>query len=189
MKHSGNSSTLLTCGFIAAVYIFLSFCTVPADAQSISAFPAAADIAANNVKPLDDNVKTFFDELISGASTSKTLDDWMRNNLTGYVAGSQPVEDTKTKLADVKTKFGEFRAYDRIDIKQVGSDLIIIRYLLKCDYRPVVWTFVFYRQPVFSGTAAPSAAPFRVIDLRFETDIINALSSFNSTNTVSSTVK
>jgi hypothetical protein len=179
IKHCNN----LSCGFIAAVFIFLLFFSgVPAGAQNVFSFPAGG--IADVVKPLDDNIKTFFDELISGVSVSKTLDEWMRNNLTGYAAGSQPVEDIKSKLADVKTKFGEFRAYDKIDIKQIGSDLVIIRYLLKCDYRPVVWTFVFYRQPVFAGSATPSGNPFRVIDLRFETDIINAFSSFNNTGTV-----
>ncbi|MCL2742899.1 MAG: hypothetical protein FWE67_03515 [Planctomycetaceae bacterium] len=182
MKHINNSY----CGLIAALFFFL-FCGTSVIAQNTapSVFPAPDTVPA--VKPLDDNIRAFFDELISGVSVSRTLDTWMRNNLTGYAAGSPTVEDVKTKLADVKTKFGEFRAYDRIDVKQIGSDLVIIRYLLKCDFRPVVWTFVFYRQPVFAGSATPSANPFRVLDFRFETDIITALSSFNNSDTINKT--
>jgi hypothetical protein len=76
----------------------------------------------------------------------------------------------KTKLDDVKTRFGSFKDYEKIDAKPIGKDLVIIRYLLKCELYPVVWTFTFYRRPT-SPTTLTTAAQWQIVGLRFDTNL------------------
>ena len=50
-----------------------------------------------------------------------------------------------------------------LEAKPVGDDLILIRYLYKCDTHPVIWYFTFYRPQ--SGTRT-----WNCIGIRFDTD-------------------
>lgn len=121
-------------------------------------------------KEIDDKIKSLFDDLISNASTSKAFDDWLALNLSVSPSGSQSIDEMKLKLAEIKTQFGEFRSYDRVDVKTVGEDLMLVRYLLKCDFHPVVWSFAFYRKPT-TGVLTTAPNPWRVISLRFDTNL------------------
>lgn len=122
-------------------------------------------------KELEDKVKSLFDEMISSSSTTKAFDDWLVANLSVSISGSQSVDDMKIKLADIKKKFGEYRGYDRIAVKPYGDDLVMVHYLLKCDYHPVVWSFTFYRRPIAAGSVSTTPNPWHLIGLRFDTNL------------------
>ena len=114
-------------------------------------------------KELDDKVKIFFDDILRDNPT-KAFEELLRTS-----SGSEQLAGIKSKLDDVKVQFGSFRDYERINAKLVGKDLIFVRYLLKCDRYPVVWTFTFYRRPSEAG--AMMANPWTLIGLRFDTNL------------------
>jgi hypothetical protein len=119
-------------------------------------------------KDLDDKVKLFFDEIIrsnsSKAFESKAFDDLLRST-----SGSEKLDGMKTKLDEAKDEFGSFRKYEKVDVKPVGDDLVFVRYLLKCERQPIVWTFTFYRRPSETGTTTLSS--WSLIGLRFDTNL------------------
>jgi hypothetical protein len=75
-----------------------------------------------------------------------------------------------SKTGELETKYGKYRAYERIGMRKVGSDLVLLKYLYKCEQFPVVWYFTFYRTPASSGLP-PEDDTWRVIAVRFDTDL------------------
>ncbi|MDR2641292.1 MAG: hypothetical protein LBC74_00695 [Planctomycetaceae bacterium] len=125
-------------------------------------------------KELDERIKLFLDETVSNPTSSTAFDTILT---TGSLAGNSnliesSISEMKTKLDDIKTRFGGFKEYEKIDAKPIGKDLVIIRYLLKCELYPVVWTFTFYRRPNSnSSVALTTAAQWQTIGLRFDTNL------------------
>lgn len=119
-------------------------------------------------KELDDRIKNFFEEIILNSNSSKAFDDLLP---VSSVAGNRTIDDMKTKLNDIKKQFGEFRSFERIDVKSWGEDLVVVKYLLKCDSHPVVWTFTFYRRPSLSSSSTSPAGPWNVVGLHFDTNL------------------
>lgn len=70
----------------------------------------------------------------------------------------------------LKDRCGEYRAFERIAAKHVGSDVVLLTYLYKCESFPVVWRFVFYRVPP-RGEAAAENGLWQAISVRFDTDL------------------
>lgn len=70
-----------------------------------------------------------------------------------------------------KTRYGEYRTFERIATKRVGSDLALLKSLYKCEHFPVVWYFTFYRTPQRIEGAAGSAGAWRVVIVRFDADV------------------
>lgn len=122
-------------------------------------------------KEVDDKIKNFFEDIILNSNSSKAFDDLLRSGSVSSVVGNQTIDEMKTKLNDIKKQFGEFRSFERIDVKPWGEDLVIAKYLLKCDSHPVVWTFTFYRRPPLSSSSTSPAGPWNVIGLRFDTNL------------------
>ncbi|MDR1925502.1 MAG: hypothetical protein LBQ66_14110 [Planctomycetaceae bacterium] len=149
------------------------FCVLSISYYAVFAQPTY--IVPEPYKDLDDRIKQFFDEIIANPINVTTFDSILPPQTSG--GGSSidtSVSEMRTKLDDVKTRFGGFRDYEKIDAKPIGKDLVIIRYLLKCDSYPIVWTFTFYRHPSVAAsitTSTPTAAQWQTIGLRFDTNI------------------
>jgi hypothetical protein len=77
------------------------------------------------------------------------------------------------KTNDLSTSYGPFRSFERITAKRVGTDLVIFKYLYKCENFPIVWHVVYYRDLRESRTSEASDAynNWRVISIRFDTDL------------------
>jgi len=146
---------------LGGVLVCLLACLLPATAEEGS--PETATTA------LDERVVQFLDRVAAG-ETQAAYDR--------VLAGSplaQQTEAVKTlveKTDEIKKKFGEYRRAEKIGSKQVGSDLVLLKYLYHCEQFPVVWHFAFYRSPprVPAGTGEGSGT-WRVILLRFDTDL------------------
>ncbi|MDR2171213.1 MAG: hypothetical protein LBP59_13805 [Planctomycetaceae bacterium] len=137
------------------------------------AAPAQQYAPSEPYKELDDRIKQFFDEIIANSSSASAFDSLLT---TGSTTTTNSLIDTsisemKTKLDDVKTRFGNFKDYEKIDAKPIGKDLVIIRYLLKCESYPVVWTFTFYRRPNATTTTIVTTTQWQTIGLRFDTNL------------------
>ena len=74
--------------------------------------------------------------------------------------------DQTAKLT-ASEKYGAYRSHERIRLRTIGRDLVLLRYLYKCENYPIVWYFTFYR----TSPAAATAPSWRVISVRFDTDL------------------
>jgi hypothetical protein len=133
--------------------------------------PAGAEEASPETATtvLEERVVQFFDRLAAG-ETQAAYDR--------VLAGSSLAQQTEAvkalveKTDEIKKKYGEYRRAEKIGGKQVGSDLVLLKYLYHCEQFPVVWHFAFYRSPPrTSGTAAEGTGTWRVVLLRFDTDL------------------
>jgi hypothetical protein len=100
-------------------------------------------------------VETAFDELLANSPLTRQTD-----------AVKQLVASTQT----IESHFGKFHGFERIDARQVGQDLVLMKYLYKCEDYPVVWYFTFYRDFQRSENGADNTN-WRVIGVRFDTDL------------------
>lgn len=72
------------------------------------------------------------------------------------------------KANQLQEKYGEYRASEQLAAARVGNDLVLIKFLFKCQYYPVVWHFTFYRN--FQRTA-DDGDDWIVIGVRFDTQL------------------
>lgn len=133
----------------------------PAAAQDppLSSDPALAAIVAR--------LSQFFESVSAGQAQSA-----FQELLTGSQLLKQP-EALKTlvaKTGDLESKCGRYRAFERISVRRVGTDLLQVKYLYKCEQLPVVWYFTFYRNPA-PGNLSPEDDTWRVVTVRFDTDL------------------
>jgi hypothetical protein len=72
----------------------------------------------------------------------------------------------------VNERFGEYRGFEQIEARRIGQDLVIMKYLYKCESSPVVWYFTFYRPPQQgSDMTGTTTSDWMVIGVRFDTDL------------------
>ncbi len=118
---------------------------------------------------LEDRVAQFFDRIAAG-ETQAAYDRVLAGSPLAQQA--EAVKALVEKTDEIKKKYGEYRRAEKIGGKQVGSDLVLLKYLYHCEQFPVVWHFAFYRAPQrTSGAAAEGTGTWRVILLRFDTDL------------------
>jgi hypothetical protein len=112
-------------------------------------------------------VKSFLEEVKSGKSEAA---------YAKLLAGSQLLTQTEAlkkqvaKTDELAALYGQYKGFERIADRRVGNDLVLLRYLYKCERFPVVWYFAFYRTP---EPAAPTQenGDWRVILVRFDTNL------------------
>jgi len=92
------------------------------------------------------------------------------------LAGSPLLKQTKaiealvTKTDELKDRYGPYRAFERIAARHVGNDVVLMRYLYKCENFPVVFYFTFYRTPR-ADIPTEKSDNWRVIIVRFDTEL------------------
>ncbi len=77
------------------------------------------------------------------------------------------------KTGELETNYGPYHSYERITARRIGADLVVLKYLYKCENFPVVWHVIFYRDQRESRTAESSAAfeKWLVISIRSDTEL------------------
>ena len=113
---------------------------------------------------LDANVKRFLDAVASGDTDGALRDLLTDSNLKDQSDG---VRALSTKAASLESKYGAFRGLERIDARRVATDLVVMKYLYKCERFPVVWYFTYYR--TFSGPA--NNDNWVIVTVRFDTEL------------------
>jgi hypothetical protein len=117
---------------------------------------------------LDGKVKQFLEAVSMGDAQSA-----YQRLLAGSPLAKQ-TEAVKTlveKTQGLKAKYGEYRTFERIAAKRVGNDLVLLKYLYKCEQFPVVWYFTFYRTPQRIEAATETPGAWRTVIVRFDTDL------------------
>jgi len=93
------------------------------------------------------------------------------------LVGSPLSKETKAvdalvqQTARIKQLYGEYRAFERVSQKRVGTDLVLLKYLYKCENFPIVWHFAFYRTPSRADLKTETGDGWRVIMVRFDTEL------------------
>jgi hypothetical protein len=127
------------------------------------------------VEKLGRSVETFLDT--AGRSTNASNSTQLQSAFQQLLQSSPLAAQTASlsglteKTLDLKTKYGEFRTWERIAAKRVGNDVVVLRYLYKCASYPVVWHVTYYRPPPASGSTLTTDETWRVIAVRFDTDL------------------
>ena len=102
-----------------------------------------------------DQAQSAFQELLAGSQLLKQTD---------------AVKDLVARTNALETKYGKYRAFEQVSAKRVGSDLVLMRYLYKCENFPVVWYFTFYHAPS-SGESSAKNGAWRVVAVRFDANL------------------
>lgn len=119
----------------------------------------------------DARVRTFLESLAGKDATVEQAYDALLKG--GPLAGKkQSIEALVARSGELESRYGTFRAAERIEAKRIGADVLLFKYLYKCDNFPVVWYFTFYRdQRSATGIAATTTRGWSVIAVRFDTEI------------------
>ena len=137
-------------GIGAAVVCFLLLLPalrfIPVDAQISS-----SSAVVSGEQEVEMRVRDFFTALMRGNS-ALALDDLLRGSSLGTGTTSAQQTELRNKTEEIRAEFGTIFSWEKIETKQIGEDVIVVRYVLKHDLHPVVWSFAFYRKP--SGTSS-----------------------------------
>ena len=113
----------------------------------------------------------------------KTVDSFFRNftdksigpdkSLRELLIGS-PLKDRKEAIAtltqqagQLEKQYGAYLNHERVAYKMHGSDLMLVRYLFKCEKFPVIWNFYFYRP----GNSGLTKRDWTLIELKFDANL------------------
>ena len=134
-----------------------------------SAYSQESPVAKDEVVDLlDGRVRSFF-ELISQGGTQQAFENLLR----GSPLLLQKTDALKTlieRTGQIPNRFGRFRGFERVDSRRLGKDLVVLRYLYKCEDYPVVWSITFYR-PTSRSDTPPDDTAWRVIVVRFDSEV------------------
>ena len=144
--------------FFVLVLPLLRF--APAGAQSQTLTDTGRDYEC------DIKIQNFFRTLSQG-NTNAAFEELLRQSLYNSANANTPLPELRNKVDELKESFGEILRWEKYETKQIGEDIMLIRYILKYERYPVIWSFTFYRKP------SPSTAPnsWGVVGLHFDTNI------------------
>lgn len=74
------------------------------------------------------------------------------------------------QIRELESRYGKYRAFERIESRRVGKHLVLMKYLYSCDNYPVVWYFSFYHDFKRSGPT-PDGFDWMLISVRFDTEL------------------
>ncbi len=134
---------------------------------------ASAQVAAENeLGLLHGRIRSFFENLTeTGKGPKKALEEILKNSPLG--ADEKLTGELADKMKDINSRYGACVSFEEVGTKSVGNDLIIIRYLYKCENYPVIWYFTFYRpRPKTADTVARN---WTLIGLRYDSNLDIAL--------------
>jgi len=149
---------------LCVVLLLPSFQIFPLNAQT-----QPAD--ANRRDELDAKIQVFFDALSRGNSTSAFNELLRSSPLLGSPDSSEAMTEIQHRVEGLQPQFGSIINWEKLDTKQIGTSIVLVRYVLMYDHYPVIWTFTFYRKP--AATASPANPGWGLVELHFNTDVKN----------------
>lgn len=96
--------------------------------------------------PLFESVQNFFEQVANPAEGSYNgLENLLKNSPFEENAKEEMIKTLAEKIDGISGQFGSYVSFEPIGLKRIGRDLVVLRYLYKCQNYPLVWYFVFYR--------------------------------------------
>lgn len=116
---------------------------------------------------LDERIEAFFNNVnLPMVTVRQALDDLL---VDGPLAASDDRATLVEEIEQITERYGPMLAAELLETQRVGNDVVLLKYLYKCEDYPIVWRFSFYRRPALEGTSENS--PWNVIGIRFDTQI------------------
>lgn len=137
---------------------------------SVSVLPVrAADENAFSdpvVGKLNDKIMRFLQSVAQGDE-----DDAFNEVLAGSQLNEQAgaIKGLVDKSKEIVDRYGAHRENEAISAKRIGKDVVLLKYLFKCEKFPVVWHVTYYRDSPRSTTSSDDH--WVVIALRFDTQL------------------
>jgi hypothetical protein len=147
----------------ALVFLLLLLPTLrlmPTDAQLAPTTDISRELG------LDVKILDFFMGLKRGNHTP-ALEELLRQSSYGSSNAETQLSNLRKEIEKAGTLFGEIQTWEKYEVRQIGSDIILVRYILKYDRYPVMWTFLFYRKPS-STLGMTGSSPWELIELYFD---------------------
>jgi hypothetical protein len=138
----------------------LAAAMAPAVAQDESAFTDPV------VAKLNDRVHRFLSEIAERREADAFKDLLSGSQLAEQTAAVKTLVERAKELSE---RYGTYRESEAVGAKRVGKDLVLLKYLYKCEKFPVVWHIAYYRDA--RGTSNSSDDHWIVISLRFDTQL------------------
>ena len=108
--------------------------------------PAVPDASGSELDPMTDAVQNFFNQISDSSGGAKIgLETLLRNSPFEENAKAEMIKTLAEKINGIPHQFGNYVSFEPIGIKRIGRDLVVLRYLYKCQNYPLVWYFIFYR--------------------------------------------
>ena len=148
--------------FVATVALLASILTGSAQGQGPEDRSWKSDPV---ITQLDDKVQSFFNGVAAGA-TKDAFDTLLEGSKLAEQA--EAVAGLVEKTEKIGEMYGRFRVVEQLAPKRLGSDVVLLRHLYKCEHFPVVWYFAYYRPPLED---ALDERTWRIVTVRFDTDL------------------
>jgi len=136
---------------------------IPADAQPIS--------TDGRDQEIEGRIIAFFDSLQRG-NLSTAFDGLLIQSPLNLSESASQLAELKNKTEEARNQFGEILNWERYDSKQIGADVIVIRYILKYDRYPVIWSFAFYRKPSSSPVSVMNPNRSVLVEVQFDPSLL-----------------
>lgn len=176
-KKHARLCLVLIITFSAAIYLAHWRSDEPVNAQPTGS-TAGGLATENEYRDLEKKIETFFEELQGASLTGKPFEDLLKGGPLSRE--TEMFAEMSKSLGTIQQQFGAYRSNEQISVRTFGKqkDLLVMRYLYKCEHHPVVWYFTFYRSsspststtPV-AGTATTTVGNWSIIGIRFDTDL------------------
>jgi hypothetical protein len=127
---------------------------------------AGQETADPVIKALRERVTKFLEDVSLGTTQSAYEELLVGSPLRTQTEAVQAFVE-KTDL--IESRYGEYLEFEPIFSRRVGNDLVLMRYLYKCENFPVVFYFTFYRPP--RKDVGAENTNWRVVTVRFDTEL------------------
>ena len=115
------------------------------------------------VDGLNKRMRTFFDQ-IKMSRIPEAYSELLKTGPLSTREDRKGLED-QTKL--IEATYGPYRGDEPVYTKRIGSDVILAKYLYKCERYPVLWHVTFYQMT----TGTDTSRTWQVVSIRFDTDL------------------
>ena len=101
--------------------------------------------ADGDVTVLSKKIDTFFNS-VSSEQVEVGYKDLLAGTLLEKKA--EAVKNLVDRTKELESRFGKFISSEEIGVEKIGKDVIVLKYLYKCDQFPIMWYFTYYRVPM-----------------------------------------
>ncbi|MGD9723228.1 MAG: hypothetical protein AB7O59_17985 [Pirellulales bacterium] len=114
---------------------------------------------------LDNRVTQFLNSVAAGTPSAAFGELLAGSRLLEQEAAVKTLVD---KAKEIPDRYGAYRESEQLSAKRLGKDLVLLKYLFKCERFPVIWYFAFYRE---TSRATNGDDNWVVIAVRFDTQV------------------
>lgn len=146
--------------------------TIALGCLAIGSLATTAQQPASNddttIVALDGRVGRFL-EAVSIGDTERAYADLLAGSRLAQQKDA--VVQLVEKTGQLQAQYGKYQSFERIAAEHIGQDLVLMTYLYKSADFPVVWRLAFYHGAASAADSLPNADSWRVISVRFDTNL------------------